>query len=271
MQEIELIGRDKLLKQVYMSVQTKKPPFVLLGDSGVGISRIFEWAVEHVPENTPKALISGTMTPREMLMVIVQQWRLELCNESNGKSLNPQRAKVTDLERAVNGVSGKAMLFIDNFQFMSASKLHKCKTWNDKFTVFYAGSPPFKHEIMKYCLIGKIRHKIKPLDQQSALRLAQLACQKHKSSHSPKDVARLSGGYPATIFNLAKGSLDHVPKEAQERGREFNIGFVYLILFAGLISLRFIGRGTGSTSIYLLGGFAMVTGILFRYWFFKRV
>lgn len=262
--KVGLIGRDDFLKkEIYRRIQGKAPVFVLIGGQGVGKTAIMEWAFEHADE--PKALISATQPLNEIFKKIVTDWGLKITDES-GKSVNLNRAKNDLLEQAI--LSQKAgLIFCDDFHRATPTKLYRIKVWNDRFKLFFAGSLPFRHEIMKHCLLGHTRLKLKALSNEHRQALAQAVCVELSSRHSPQNIALHCGGNPAKIISLARGDLN--TRESGEIEPEIDTSFMYLVMLVALISLRIIGRGVGDTALYIIGALVMVSGLIFRVYIYR--
>lgn len=262
--KVGLLGRDDFLKkEIYRRIKGNAPVFVLAGRQGVGKTALLEWAFEHA--EPPKAFISATMTINEILKKIVLDWGLEISDDT-GKKVNPHRAKNEQLEQAIYSQKD-GLIFCDDFHRATATKLDRLKVWNDRFKIFFAGTPPFKHEIMKHCLLGHSHLKIKPLSNEARQAVSQAVCVTLGSQHSPQNIALHSGGNPAKIISMARGDIN--TRESGEIEPEIDTGFMYLVMLVALISLRVIGRGIGDTALYLIGALVMISGLIFRFYIYR--
>ena len=128
--EIRLVGRDRLLLEIYPRAQGKKAPFLLTGPLGVGLTAIMEWAFEVAAG--PKALVSASWTVREILIEICLGWELVVGRDRKGKALRPERATISVLAMAVmQEENGK--IFIDEIHKASPALLRRLKVWRERF------------------------------------------------------------------------------------------------------------------------------------------
>ncbi len=59
------------------------------------------------------------------------------------------------------------------------------------------------------------------------------------------------------------------PETAKTKGEEIDISPILLLVLVGVMMTRYLAIGLESTSLYLLGGFGMGLGLVFRFFLFK--
>ena len=146
--DIALIGRDRLLeKELLPRARGTKPPCLLLGISGVGVSACLEWMFEQAPR--PKALVSAHWPPTEICRGIARGWGLEI--ENNGKKVSIASANLGLLNHAINRAP-VGRIFVDDIDAAKPAILRYLKPWREKFLIFCGGTPPLRSEELKRIL-----------------------------------------------------------------------------------------------------------------------
>jgi hypothetical protein len=82
---------------------------------------------------------------------------------------------------------------------------------------------------------------------------------------------RLKKSIPFIVTGQRGIGKSEIVRNEGERvsGEEINIAPVFLIVVAGSMLVRYIGRGMGEQDLYLLGGMGMAAGLFIRYFISK--
>lgn len=258
-QQTGLIGRDRLLeREIYPRAKAKKPPFLLVGQRGVGKTAVLEWAFGQADGN--KALLSASTPMRESMLQIVKAWGLKVLDED--KEINPDRAKIAHLETAIMREE-QGTLFVDDISSAPPAFLRRFKVWRERFTVHATGVPPFKKEELKRCLWGLKEIKVHPLSQIDRKRLAKRVCAAVGADKPPSDIAMASRGLPGRITAMTQGEIEETaPRVA---GEELDLSPVLLLGVSGLVICRYAGIGLNETALYLIGGMGMGMALFLRF------
>ena len=259
---IGLIGRDKLLQKDITPGIIQKHPFFLNGQKGVGKTALLQWAYEKTKER--KAYFSATETVKEMLITIAAQWHLQIVNQ--GKAVSPEKAQLSVLEKAVAQVDS-GILFIDDINKATPTKIRRFRQWKERFTLYVAGSPPYREDL-KQILWGLKEIEVKPIPKEERERLARLMCTHHGAALMIEDVARESRGIPGRMMAMALGNqIDRSSERVKEE--EIDISWTILFVIVAIAATRYIGMGLGRIDLYILGGIFMGFGLLLRFFLYK--
>ena len=250
----KIIGQDKLLeKEVYPRLK-KSIPFIVTGQRGIGKSEIIRWAYDHYLSD--RLHFSASLSYGEILKLIADTQGIE----------DYKKMKNTDLEREIIK-SKKIALFIDDIERATPKLIHFLTALNDTWTVYMSGNEPFREEL-KRVTWGKPKIKLEPIDSKDRLRLADYCISKTGSMTPGHEIASRSRGVPARAWAIAKGEI--VRNEGERvSGEEINIAPVFLVVVAGIMLMRFVGKGMGEQDLYLLGGMGMAAGLFIRYFISK--
>ncbi|RJO61022.1 hypothetical protein C4544_03915 [candidate division WS5 bacterium] len=250
----KIIGQDKLLeKEVYPRLK-KSIPFIVTGQRGIGKSEIIRWAYDHYLSD--RLHFSASLSYGEILKLIADTQGIE----------DYKKMKNTDLEREIIK-SKKIALFIDDIERATPKLIHFLTALNDTWTVYMGGNEPFREEL-KRVTWGKPKIKLEPIDSKDRLRLADYCISKTGSMTPGHEIASRSRGVPARAWAIAKGEI--VRNEGERvSGEEINIAPVFLVVVAGIMLMRFVGKGMGEQDLYLLGGMGMAAGLFIRYFISK--
>ena len=265
MQHYELIGRDKLLEnEIYPRTRDNRQ-FFLTGRRGIGKSALLEWSYHHNSQEK-KAFVSSSWTVREMAIAIVRVWNLELKEEDEGKTINPERAQLTVLERAIAKESS-GTIYIDDIDKATPTKIRRIRIWKERFTVYLAGTPPYREEI-RPLLWGLKEIEVPPIPKEDRSRLVAKMCSENGATVSIEDVVQASRGLPGRMQAMV---LSNEVEDMSERveGEEHDISWTLLVLIAVIVSVRYIGMGLGRFDLYVLGGLFMSLGLIFRFFLFR--
>ncbi|RJO59878.1 hypothetical protein C4544_07475 [candidate division WS5 bacterium] len=250
----KIIGQDKLLeKEVYPRLK-KSIPFIVTGQRGIGKSEIIRWSYDHYLSD--RLHFSASLSYSEILKLIADTQGIE----------DYKKMKNTDLEREIIK-SKKIALFIDDIERATPKLIHFLTALNDTWTVYMSGNEPFREEL-KRVTWGKPKIKLEPIDSKDRLRLADYCISKTGSMTPGHEIASRSRGVPARAWAIAKGEI--VRNEGERvSGEEINIAPVFLVVVAGIMLMRFVGKGMGEQDLYLLGGMGMAAGLFIRYFISK--
>jgi hypothetical protein len=246
----KIIGQDKLLeKEVYLRLK-KSIPFIVTGQRGIGKSEIIRWSFAHYLSD--KVFFSGALSYGDILKLIADAQGIE----------EYKKMKNTDLEREVIK-SKKIALFMDDIERATPKLIHFLTALNETWTIYMSGNEPFREEL-KRLTWGKPKIKVEPIDTKDRLRLAEYCISKTGSMIAGHEIASKSRGVPARAWAIAKGEI--VRNEGERvSGEEINIAPVFLVVVAGIMLLRFVGKGMGEQDLYMLGGMGMAAGLIIRY------
>jgi hypothetical protein len=266
MQHYELIGRDKLLDDEIYPRTMDNRQFFLTGRRGIGKSALLEWSYNY-NQSEKKALVSANWTVREMAIAIVKCWNLELTEEGDdAKKINPDRAQLTVLEKAI-AKENSGTIYIDDIHKATPTKIRRIRIWKERFTVYFAGTPPYREEI-RPLLWGLKEIEIPPIPQEDRARLVAKMCADNGATVSIEDVVQASRGIPGRMYAMVLGNEVEDTSERVE-GEEHDISWTLLVLIAVIVSVRYIGMGLGRFDLYVLGGLFMALGLIVRYFLFK--
>jgi hypothetical protein len=263
MQHNELIGRDKLLEnEIYPRTKNNRQ-FFLTGRRGIGKSALLGWSYFHNP-SAKKALVSADWTVREMAISIVLAWGVDI--EEGGKKINPERAQLSLLERAI-AKEQDGIIYIDDINKATPTKTRRIRQWKERYTVYFAGTPPYKEEI-RPLLWGLKEIEVPPIPQEDRNRLVAKMCTENGVSISIEDVVQASRGIPGRMQAMVLGNEVEDTSERVE-GEEHDILWTLLVLVVVIMSVRYIGMGVGRFDLYVLGGLLAALGLLVRYFMFR--
>lgn len=244
-----LIGRDSLLQRDIFPRVKDIQPFILAGQRGVGKSTVLHWAFVHAKGR--KLYFSG----RQSYGVFVRQ-----CVEVQGG--HTAKVKVDVLERDIfQGPS--VTVFIDDFEKVTSKLLGLLTALCEIWPLYIAGNGPYKEEA-KRVLWGRPKIIIPPLEKKYRRRLAEVCVQRAGRGGSIAQVANCCRGIPARAWALARGEVFQNDEE-RVSGEEVNYLPVMLVLVAGVMITRYIGKGLGEQDIVMMGGLGMGAGLMARF------
>ena len=265
MKNYELIGRDNLLENEIYPRTKKNRQFFLAGRRGIGKSALLEGSYSHNPVEK-KAFVSASWTVREMAIGIVKAWGLELKEEDEGKTINPDRAQLTLLENAI-AKENSGTIYIDDINKATPTKIRRIRLWKERFTVYFAGTPPCREEI-RPLLWGLKEIEVPPIPKKDRAQLVAKMCADSGATVSIEDVVQASRGIPGRMYAMVLGNEVEETSDRVE-GEEHDISWTLLVLVAVIVSVRYIGMGLGRFDLYVLGGLFMALGLIVRYFLFR--
>lgn len=260
---IGLLGRDSLLSKEIIPRVRKGTGFVILGQHGIGKTAVLEWCYDHSPGR--KAYVSATWTQTEIFREICVAWGLDIEDE-NGRSLPKHRWKIPLMENKILGERGHTLI-VDDMQRATQSFIQKLKPMRDRFILIVAAVPPIKKEELKSMLWGLKYIELGPLKNASMERIGKDAAVMLHSRTPVTDAVHAARGIPSQLFRALQGEI--TPEAAKTKEEEIDISPIILIVFAGVMALRYVARGMGSTSLMLLSGLGMAGLVIARFYLFK--
>ena len=232
MKNYELIGRDNLLENEIYPRTKKNRQFLLTGRRGIGKSALLEWSYQNNPTKK-KTFVSASWTVREMAIGIVKAWGLEL-KEDKGKTINPDRGQLTLLENAI-AKEDSGTIYIDDIDKATPTKIRRIRIWKERFTVYFAGTPPYREEI-RPLLWGLKEIEIPPIPKEDRAKLVAKMCAGSGATVSIKDVVQASRGIPGRMYAMVLGNEVEDTSERVE-GEEHDISWTLLVLVAAIVSV----------------------------------
>jgi hypothetical protein len=228
----------------------------------LGRTTLLQWSYENTKGK--KAYISATETVKEMLIAIAKQWHLQIVNE--GKVISPEKAQMSVLEKAIAKVDS-GILFIDDINQATPTKIRRLRQWKERFTLYVAGSSPYREDL-KQILWGLKEIEVKTIPREERERLARFMCKHHGATLLIEDVARESRGLPGRMMAMVLGNQIDTSSE-RVKDEEIDISWTLLFLIVAIAATRYIGMGLGRIDLYILGGIFMGFGLLLRFFLYK--
>lgn len=207
------------------------------------------WAFAHA--KGLKLYFSG----RQSYGVFVRQ-----CVEIQGGKTS--RVKVDVLEQDIfHGLP--ITVFIDDFEKVTSKLLGLLTSLVEIWPLYIAGNGPFKEEA-KRILWGRPKIIVPPLDKKYRKALAEICVSRACRGGSVSQIANCCRGIPARAWALARGEVFQNDEE-RVSGEEVNYLPVMLILVAGVMMTRYIGKGLGEQDLVMMGGLGMGVGLMARF------
>ena len=261
--EIGLLGRDNLLKTKIMPRLKSRVGFVLVGQRGIGKTAILEWAYDHADGR--KAFISCSNSTKEILSDICYSWGLEVMNP-DGEIMPRSKWQLPWMEKAILAEQGH-IIFIDDVQMMKPATIQRFKAFRDRFVLICTAVPPIRKDDLKRMLFGLQYIDVPPLAKKDMERIGNKATTKIQSSTPVIDAVHAARGIPAHLLHALRGEV--TPDAVRGKDEEVDIAPAFLLLVAGMMAFRYIGRGLDSTALTLLGGVGMAGTMIFRFFLFR--
>lgn len=227
----------------------------MTGKRGVGKTALLEAAFDLCQGS--KCLTSAQKALGDILKQIVREWQIEVECEKT-------KPTVEELRRAVLQTTGNT-IFLDDLQFAgtASSKIEFFRALADRHRVIAAQTGPPREKIKSlFAKLGK-EIKIPKLGKDDALRLAERVCVHFGSTIEAGKIAIAARGLPDKIVTYAStNEIRH--DEVREQSDEIDIAPFFLILLAGVMLFRYVGRVTESSDFVLLGGMGMLALLFAR-------
>ncbi len=249
--EVGLIGRDRLLKQkIFPRVSGGSKRFVLKGPAGCGKTALLEWAADHTPGKV--ALVNGGATYAAMVREIAESWDAEI-----------EGTKVADYEYAILSECGHT-IYVDDLHKTNDKKIEILKVLSERNKVHGSMLSGVRTgESLKQLLWFMEVLTIPKLSKPDAARLSESVCLKLGSKASAKEVAAFSRELPGRIVSFATaGEVSRY--EVHLKSDKIAIAPVLLVMAAGVVVLRVLGRAIEATDITLVGTSGMVLMVMLR-------
>jgi hypothetical protein len=264
--EVQIFGRDQIFKKDLYPLVKKKAPFTISGQRGIGKTCVFNWAFDLYQGE--KVFLSGEQAMTTALKKIAKH-QADSMDVDEPNEENPhhavffsQKMKLDDLKEAI--VQGpKIALWIDDCHKCKPQLISFIRSVYERFPVFFCGLPKLREELYPL-LWGKPKIKIGPIEKGDRLKLAQFI---KLSTGSPIESSYIAGegrGVPARMWAIARGEQIRNADDRVE-GEEINIAPVLLFGVFFMACMRYIGKGTGQMDLQIIGGFAMVLGMILRF------
>lgn len=257
------MGRDYLLSRQVTPRIKEGRGFVLTGRHGSGKTAILEWIVQNTPGKI--VLVSAANTVKEILTEICVAWKIEV-QDDTGKVRGRTSWLSTWMERAVLKQT-EGLLLIDDIHQAPPALLRRLKLLRDRVTIIAAGVPPFKREELRRLLWGLPEIHVKSLATSDMTRIAHAAAPFLQSRTPVADAVHAARGMPGQLIAALRGEI--TPESAKVQGEELDISPLLLVVFAGVMMIRYLAHGLESSSLYMLGGIGMALGIVFRFYVFR--
>ena len=255
-QSEKLIGRDKILEREIAPRTYKDAPFVLVGQRGIGKSRILRWAYDEYKKD--KIYLNSSNTYGYILKEIAKAQGLE------------DVKKKVNSELEIEIIKGKKItLFLDNIERATPKLISLLININETWNIYMAGVEPFREEL-KRILWGKKKITITAIEKNDRVRMADEIINATGTMANRNTLAIESRGIPARAWALARGEVTRDDTERVE-GEEINIAPVLLIAVVAVIVLRYIGIGMGEKDLYVLGGIGMGAALFVRFFIFQAM
>lgn len=262
-QEINLIGRSKLIKKLQTFINQRKR-FVLKGVRGVGKSAVLEFCHElakgKISETGSRsALIDAKSTYGTILKTIAADWELEV-EPSKGKG-NPTQA---DLETAILQEEDH-YIFCDNLNSATGQKVYLLKILAERHVVngVMLSGVKSSEELRQFLWFVRNEVTIPKLPKTYSEQMARKACVYLGSKASIEQVAAHAKGLPGRIVAFA--TAGEVGRDAVTlQSEEIDVSWVLLILGGGIMIFRYLGRSIGATDFVLLGGAGLIFALFLR-------
>ena len=256
MKSEKLIGRDKVLAREIAPRTFKDAPFVLVGQRGIGKSRILRWAYDEYKKE--KIYLNCSKTYGYILKEIAKAQGLEGLKGKGNSELEVEIIK-----------GKKVTIFLDNIERATPKLIALLINMNETWKIYMAGIEPFREE-MKRILWGKKKIKITAIERNDRVRLADEIIKETGAMANRNTIAIESRGIPARAWALARGEVTRDDTERVE-GEEINIAPVLLIAVVAVMVLRYIGIGMGEKDLYILGGIGMGAALFVRFIIFQAM
>ncbi len=252
---VGLIGRDRLLlNKILPRINSRTKRFIVKGEIGVGKTAVLEWAHEHTPNS---AFVNSGMSYGQIIDTLIEAWGVE----TEGK-------KVAEKERDVLKVSSNT-LYVDDLHKATPKLIKFLKILSERNKVSGAIRSGVRlKEELKQLFWSCESYKLPRLKRDNALKLAEKVCLHFGANISHIQVANASGGLPGKIINAARTN-EIRRDEIKTQDEEFDIAPLFLMLCAGIVVFRYIGRTMDATDFTLLGGIGMV-GLIFMRGIFQK-
>ena len=263
--QINLIGRDHLLKEQIRPRLRDKKGFLITGNHGIGKSALLEWASDYAPGKA--ALVSATWTVKEILKEICIGWELEITND-DGDVMPPSKWQVSWLEQAIYTCDAATnWLLIDDIHQATPAILRRLKILRERCLIVGAGVPPFKRQELRRIMWGLPTVDVRALKKTDMMRIGKAAAPILGTRTPVQDAVHAARGIPGQLFHALRGEV--TVDNTKTQGEEIDISPLLLLVVVAIMAFRYIGRGLDSPSLTMLGGLGMAGALIIRMFLFK--
>ncbi len=301
---IGLIGRDEVVADLVAEIKKGKH-VILTGPVGIGKSAVLKAALEQVSGQVDSIIrlhdhqAKGQFVEmaRQMLkqdLITAKQLDLPAAlHQTPGSEIDwsevknkIQRMSMRDLTQAIIPALAKAenkpVIAVDDLTSLTPTQMAFWLAIFEQAQVIGCASEK-KPRVKK--LWWKMKEiAIKPLPPPVAKQLIQqYITTQGMLIESPEQyishVVKQSGGVPQAMYDmLDESSKERLIDKRKVREMRHEAGVQYLdftpmvmILGALIVSMRYIGMGTGDKTLYIMGGMGAALFLTFRYFIFKGV
>lgn len=266
-QEIGLVGRDRLLAREIFPRIRGKGRFFITGQRGIGKTAVLEWAYQNTLGT--KALVSAALTPRDFLIELCLQLKIEPNLGEHELSIERKLSRMTrqSLEKLLIQADVKGNIFIDELERMKPTMIKILPFLIRQHCVFLAGVPPFRDEVRKF-LWGAVEITLTRLDRKSSFRIAEKASQKIGKMVDFEAIVNASEGIPGKLIQMALGEVEW-KRPTRMKEEEVNIAPVLLLVISVAIFFRYISIGMDSLDFYILSGLGIGLTVFLRFFIYQ--
>ena len=234
-----IIGRDKLLENEIFPRLEKGQSFILIGQRGIGKSKILKWAYEHCPDEK-KVLVNAGETLGDIIKAMCQV---------NGIVVS--KKKIGELEKEV--IQGERVtVFLDDAHKLTPKQAQFFTNYNELYPVYLSGIEPFREEI-KRLTWGKKKLVIHAVAKEYREELARHVISETGANCGLSTLINGGKGVPARTWAIGKGEFIRDDDERVE-GEEINIAPILMIGVGGIMIMRYLAIGMEQKDLYILGG-----------------
>ncbi|MDD5319484.1 MAG: ATP-binding protein [Methylococcales bacterium] len=299
---VGLIGRDELVADLVAEIRKGKH-VILTGPVGIGKSAVLREALKRAPINlliklddyqakgqfieiARQMLVLGLVSAKELglpvkfhnLPVADIDWK-EVKNQINRMSMRDLTHAIIP---ALARVDTKPVIAVDDLTSLTPTQMAFWLAIFDHAQVIGCASEK-KARVRK--LWWKMKEiAVKPLPPDVIRKVVKKYIEtKGVLIESPdlyiSHVVKQSGGIPQAIYDmLDESGKERIIDKRKVREMRHEAGVSYLdftpmvmILGALIVSMRYVGMGTGDKTLYIMGGMGAALFLTFRFFIFKGV
>lgn len=301
---VGLIGRDGTVEELVTEVKKGKH-VILTGPVGIGKSAVLKAALDRIGAKVPLLIrlhdhqAKGQFVDlaRQMLALdLLSAKELELpakFHETPGSEIDWKEVKsqvnrmsMRDLTQAIIPALAKAeakpVIAVDDLTTLTPTQMAFWLAIFEHAQVIGCASEK-KARVRK--LWWKMREiAIKPLPPEAVREVVKRYIETNGVLIESPDlyishVVKQSGGVPQAIYDmLDESGKERIIDKRKVREMRHEAGVQYLdftpmvmVLGALIVSMRYVGMGTGDKTLYIMGGIGAALFLTFRYFIFKGV
>jgi len=301
---VGLVGRDELVADLVSEIRKGKN-VILTGGIGMGKSTVLKVALEKVRDKVDLVIcLHDHQAKGQFVEMVRQMLRLGLLTAEQMSlpveyhDIPPAQIEWSDIRNRVNRMSMrdltqliipaladsevKPIIAVDDLTTLTPTQMMFWLAIFEHAQVLGCASEK-KPRIKK--LWWKMKEiQIKPLPVPVVKKMVKdYITAKGMLIESPEQfishVVKQSGGIPQAIFDmLEESSKERVIDKRTVRAMRHDAGVRYLdftpmimLLGALIVSMRYIGMGTGDKTLYIMGGMGAALFLTFKFFIFKGV